>query len=84
MLSEIGSNFWTTPDDENKTGEIDFRAFDIKFTDYALFSTCRAAISFVLENIETQNISRKIALLPPFLCHTVIEPFLKAGYEFYH
>ena len=84
MLSEIGSNFWIAPEDlkQSSSGDIDFTQFGCEGSDYAWFSTGRSAISFVLDTIELRNPSvKKVAILPPFTCHTVIEPFLEKGYE---
>lgn len=83
MLSEIGSNFWITPDEiESKATIITPNQFGCRGTDYVWMSTGRSAISFVLDTLEKKNHNlKKIAIIPPFTCHTVIEPFLAKGYE---
>lgn len=83
MLSEIGSNFWITPDEiKLKASLIIPDQFGCKGTDYVLMSTGRGATSFVLDTIERKNNNlKKVAVIPPFTCHTVIEPFLARGYE---
>lgn len=83
MLSEIGSNFWIAPED--LTGECSLQppySFGYVGSDYAWLSTGRSATRFVLKTIEERNPNlKKVALLPPFTCHTVIEPFIEYGYE---
>lgn len=84
MLSEVGSNFWISPDELkiNSSSEINLVQFGCVGNDCAFFSTGRSAISYVLDTIESRNPNvKKVALLPPFTCHTVIEPFLAKGYE---
>lgn len=84
MHSEIGSNFWITPDDLNSmsSSEINLAQFGYVGNDYAFFSTGRSAISYVLDTIEYRNPKvKKVAVLPPFTCQTVIDPFLTKGYE---
>lgn len=84
MLSEIGSNFWIDPNDlkVKYSSEINLAQFGCVGNDYALFSTGRSAISYVLDTIEFRNPNvKKVVLLPPFTCHTVIEPFLAKNYE---
>lgn len=83
MLSEIGSNFWIAPED--LTGNCSLQppySFGYRGSDYAWLSTGRSATRFVLKTIEERNPNiKKVALLPPFTCHTVIEPFIEFGYE---
>lgn len=85
MFQEIGSNFWVNKNEKldyyNGNLTLDFLEFN--FADKAFLSTGRSAISFVLENINTPH-NERIALLPPFTCHTVIEPFIEANYEVYY
>lgn len=45
--------------------------------DMTLLSTCRSAISYILYN----NRKGRRALVPAFTCHSVISPFVDAGYE---
>lgn len=83
MLSEIGSNFWISPNELFlQFSKITPEKFGCKGSDYVWMSTGRGAISFVLDTIERRNPDiTKVALLPPFTCNTVIEPFLVKGYE---
>ena len=83
MLSEIGSNFWISPN-EGKSGNPLYPPFEFgyKGNDYVWMSTGRSATRFVLQTIEERNSDiKKVALLPPFTCHTVFEPFVDFGYE---
>ena len=83
MLSEIGSNFWITPKELTYENCLTTPAqFGCEGSDYVWMSTGRSATSFVLDTIEKRNPDvRKVAIIPPFTCHTVIEPFLAKGYE---
>lgn len=82
MQREIGSNFWITPEDL-EVGRVDVlpSAFGCWGSDSAWLSTGRSAISFALVEARRRrpNLGR-MALVPPFTCHTVIQPFLDAGY----
>ena len=83
MLSEIGSNFWISPNDgkEGKPAGTPFQ-FGYKGSDYVWMSTGRSATRLVLQTIEVRNPEcKKVALLPPFTCHTVFEPFMDFDYE---
>lgn len=83
MLSEIGSNFWISPN-EGKSGIPLYPPFQFgyKGTDYVWMSTGRSATRLVLQTIQERNSNvKKVALLPPFTCHTVFEPFMDFGYE---
>ncbi len=86
MLSEIGSNFWINPNEELKDLPLGTpEQFGCKGNDFVWLSTGRSAISFAIKTIEERNPQlKKSAVLPPFTCHTVIEPFLNADYEVYH
>lgn len=83
MLSEIGSNFWLDPkDDLSGHGDIMLADFGLVGTDSVLLSTGRGAEEYVLREIERRNEKlSKVALIPPYTCETVIEPFLRLGYE---
>jgi len=83
MLSEIGSNFWICPG-EGKGGKLLYPPFQFGYrgSDYVWMSTGRSATHLVLQTIEERNPNcQKVALLPPFTCHTVFEPFMSFGYE---
>lgn len=83
MLSEIGSNFWINPYEVyDEEPLISPEIFGITGSDYSWLSTGRSAISMVLETIEQRDPNiNKVAVIPAFTCATVVEPFLKAGYE---
>lgn len=74
---EIGSEFWV---DRNKISEEDYEipSWLTKFGHIALTSSGRGALSLLLDQI---NPSVKRALLPSYICDSVIMPFEKAGYE---
>jgi dTDP-4-amino-4,6-dideoxygalactose transaminase len=83
MLSEIGSNFWISPNQgkEGKQLGAPF-LFGYHGTDYVWMSTGRSATRLVLQTIEERNPKcKKVALLPSFTCHTVFEPFMDFDYE---
>lgn len=83
MLCEIGSNFWLQPDIEYAGNErFDFKSLIGSFSDAVFLSTGRSAEKMVLDAIEERNNQiQKTALIPPFTCHTVIEPFIDCGYD---
>lgn len=83
MQSEIGSNFWIRPEDISlNPNELSPNQFGCEGSDYVWMSTGRSATSFVLDTIEKRNAKlKKVAVIPPFTCHTVIEPFIAKGYE---
>lgn len=83
MLSEIGSNFWISPEQMNApVSDIDIAMFSIHAADFVWLSSCRSAISLAIENIESRKPQhKKIAILPAYTCETVVEPFLKRQYE---
>lgn len=82
MQPEIGSNFWITPEDlETESAELDSSAFGCRGSDSVWLSTGRSAIAFTLEEARRRDPDMGCtALLSPYTCHTVIKPFLKAGY----
>ena len=86
MLSEIGSNFWLTPNQQYDVKPLGTpEQFNCKGSDYAWLSTGRSAIKFVINTIEARNSNlKKVAVLPSFTCDTVFEPFLKEGYDVYY
>lgn len=83
MLSEIGSNFWISPEDGKGAKPLGAPfQYGYQGSDYVWMSTGRSATRLVLQTIEERNPKcKKIALLPPFTCHTVFEPFVVFGYE---
>lgn len=83
MHSEIGSNFWISPN-EGKGGKLLYPPFQFGYqgSDYVWMSTGRSATRLILQTIEERNPDiKKVVLLPPFTCHTVFEPFIDFGYE---
>lgn len=83
MQREIGSNFWIAPKDlETEAAVITPAELGCGGSDFAWLSTGRSAISFVLEEAGRRNATLgKTALIPPYTCHTVVRPFLDAGYR---
>lgn len=77
MLSEIGSNFWLSPDAKKESG-IDVSIFNVSYEDSVFTSSGRGAVSLILS--EQKSHSRR-ALLPSFTCESVIEPFVRKGYD---
>jgi len=82
MYKEIGSDFWLNKNSNLEDKKLSLGFLNFNFSDIAYLSTGRSAISFVLDHLDIPN-DKKIALLPPFTCHTVIEPFISAGYKVY-
>lgn len=83
MQREIGSNFWLNPNEEFRDTSLGSpEQFGCYGNNYIWLSTGRSAIKFAIKTIEERNsgIIRTV-LLPPFTCHTVIEPFEDAGYD---
>lgn len=83
MQKEIGSNFDLNPNIMlNKGSVLHIGQYGIKGSDEVILSTGRGAEGFVLDTIERRQPKiRKIALVPPFTCEVVIEPFVKRGYK---
>lgn len=83
MLSEIGSNYWISTNDGKGGSPLgDPFQFGYQGSDYVWMSTGRSATRFVLKSIEERKSGiKKVVLLPPFTCHTVVEPFMNFGYE---
>ena len=84
MLSEIGSNFWINPNDGERCCvlETPFSLFGYKGSDSVWLSTGRSATRLVLQTIEERNPNvKKVAIIPPFTCYTVIDPFIDFGYK---
>lgn len=71
---EVGSTWYVQPTmpifQENIVQQINWIYNKISF-----LSTCRSAIELCLSAIDKP----KVALIPAFTCHSVIEPFLKQG-----
>ena len=86
MKKEIGSNFWIRTEDlvQNKIN-ITPSYFKMDSEDFALLSSGRLCISFVIEDIINNNTDfEKKVLLPSFTCQSVIEPFDNYGFKIYY
>ena len=58
--------------------------YGYKGDDYIWTYSGRQAISFVLDTLLGENDSfNKVALLPPYTCHTVFNPFYNYGFDVY-
>lgn len=86
MKKEIGSNFWITSNDikEKEYKNITPNEFGYKGDNFRWLSTGRSAILAAIIDIEKKiNSSNKVAVVPPYTCHTVIEPFINLGYNIF-
>lgn len=86
MQKEIGSNFWLSPEEANSAATcpetMTPAIWGYNGNDFVWTSTGRSASAIVIRTIEERNPGiKKIVCLPPFTCHTVFEPFVKAGYK---
>lgn len=83
MVREIGSDFDLNPNvalDDNV--KLDLAQYGLSGTDVLLLTTGRGVQGLVLDEIEKRNPKiKKVAIIPPFTCHTVIEPFIQHNYE---
>lgn len=79
MLQEIGSAFSidrkNVKEDHNIPKFIDRGGYQIS----RLYSTCRSAIREILNNIN--NNDKDVALVPPFTCESVTDPFFEKRYR---
>lgn len=75
MFNEVGSNFFK----EEKTRTGNKNKLDNKKTIY--LDSGRNAIRLVLDNLKLKD---KVAILPSYTCHTVIEPFATRGYKIHY
>lgn len=80
MMKEIGSSFWLSHGDKNRS-TIDCQVFNTDYEDCVFTSSGRGAMSLILSESETEC---KRVLLPSFTCESVIEPFIKHGYEVFY
>ena len=84
MLNEMGSNFWFDPDGIEGNCDIGPDIYGYKGDDYVWTYSGRQAISFALDTILSENKGmNKVALLPPYTCHTVFNPFYNYGFDVY-
>ena len=79
--NEIGSDF--SLEKEYWNAHFDDCYFSLEsFPENSVFlSTCRSAIALILDGLPKGRIKR--ALVPGFTCHSVLDPFLKKGYQVY-
>lgn len=81
MLPEIGSNFWYDIDKIGNVKDIAPLIYGYQGNDYVWLSSGRGSIKYVLKTIEQNNPNiNKVALLPPYTCHTVFNPFYEENY----
>lgn len=80
-MNEIGSEFWLgcTP---SSSKEYSMRPYNIYHSD--LFNVVetlsgRTALEYIVEFLKAQG--KRIAYLPSYCCHTMIEPFISHGME---
>ncbi len=71
---EVGSTWFVRPAAPISAEGVDKRISGM-YKDVSFLSTCRSAISLCLGCVT----NAKAALVPAFTCHSVIEPFSKAG-----
>lgn len=76
-IKEIGSFFWLSESEYEKLPK-QYESNDEVIHQGNLLSTCRSAIKEILSHV---NCDRKVAMVPSFTCHSVIQPFLEAGYQ---
>ncbi|MDY0016221.1 MAG: DegT/DnrJ/EryC1/StrS family aminotransferase [Candidatus Delongbacteria bacterium] len=79
MQNEIGSEYWIIdPTDQHHSNVVP--EWLKKWPNIVLTSSGRGAISLAIESV-TDKIKSKTALLPAYCCHTMIDPFIKSGFE---
>lgn len=80
MSKEIGSTYWLTPNVLDNLSRISLKKPNILDINESYVSTCRSAIGLTLDVL---HITSKKALIPAFTCESVLEPFLKRGYDIF-
>lgn len=78
--SEIGSNFWLSPDSTYSDNPIPVEALNLPEGDLFYTSTGRSAIALCLRQLDIPN-GRKIALIPAYTCDSVVLPFVENGFR---
>ncbi len=73
---EVGST-WYADNFRTESGLSNHLHKLVEGDDFTLLSTCRSAISIILQTIGHSG----RALVPSFTCLTVVSPFINAGYE---
>lgn len=79
MLNEIGSEFWLSELPEAYSCK-QLPLWLTKWPHLALTSSGRGATNLAIKSLSEELIP-KTALLPSYCCHTMIDPFLQAGFE---
>ncbi|SUY45804.1 Predicted pyridoxal phosphate-dependent enzyme apparently involved in regulation of cell wall biogenesis [Clostridium putrefaciens] len=77
MLREIGSEFHIELEVSNELGR-SFNIIQKKYEDYRYTRSGREAIGFILSEIVP---CKKVALLPTYICKSMLQPFLNKGYS---
>ncbi len=80
MMKEIGSSFWLSHGEKNRS-TIDCRVFNTDYEDSVFTTSGRGAMSLILSELKAEC---KRVLLPSFTCESVIDPFIKHGYEVFY
>lgn len=78
-MKEIGSEYWLDSVNNNFIRK-EMPLWLSRFGEVTLTSSGRGAISLLLQNIEPKT---KTALLPSYICESVIDPFRRFGYDCY-
>ncbi len=83
MMKEIGSSFWLSPEKEySAAAGVTPEVFGVSGSDFAWLASGRSAIAYGIHHrLQQQAAGSKKALLPAYTCESVIEPFLKMGFE---
>lgn len=77
LNKEIGSEFHSSCEfDKNIKKEVNIDLND--FSDYTFLRSGREAIGFILDQIKP---AKKLAILPTYICESMLTPFLKRGYK---
>ena len=71
----IGSDYWISEAEVLSAKNAPYKMLP---DDATYFSSCRGALQTILKHIDVKN---KVALLPAFTCHAVLEPFVQNGYK---
>jgi len=77
MFREIGSEFNLSSNLDIVNEENKYLA-NKKYCDYTFTRSGREAIGFILDELKPKT---KIALLPTYICESMLEPFLIRGYD---
>lgn len=78
LQKEIGSTYWLDPKSIEGLPMKSIKSPHILGADESYVSSCRTGIGLALDELRANN---KVALLPAFTCESVLDPFVKRGYE---